>query len=422
MSYPKKHIVNTLFLVILLIVSKQSNCQVIQDTGDVFAEISAIIASMPGHSGNNYSSPNANQLNIWENTLNSLLLGNYSEASNTANTIGYNLVEFLDTTTIPNTTYYILKTNSANYWGTYVYNPNYCRPLVIQSPHPKKDFNTGKEGIHIFKEVEALFFCLSGTSRCNNSSYSSCDGSTSVCSGSSENYRISDLSHNTSTIFQRTTDVLLSKYNNSHFIQLHGFSKLTTDPYVILSNGTQVTPSPDYLSIFKTKLFDEDHLLTFKIAHVDLSWTRLRGFTNTQGRLINSSLDFCNSNATTTNGRFFHVEQEKTKLRDDSIGWNKVANALKNTFICSPLFIEQASFNGKIKIYPNPTTNLITIEGNKIEKDKIKIYNIIGQEVSPFVRINYRNQTKVIVDLTDLPSGIYILKTKTTANIVYKQL
>lgn len=417
----KKPIGSILFLAISLIFSKQSNCQVIQDSGDIFTEISSVISDMPGDSGNDYSNPNSSQLNTWTNVLDNLLLGNYSLASDSLNTLGYDLIEFLDTTTVPNITYYILKTNSINYWGTYVYNPNYCRPLVIQSPHPKKDFNTGKQGIHVFKKTEAMFFCLSGTSRCNSSLYSSCDGTTSICSGSSERYRISDLSHTISTIFQNTTKKLFNDYSDTYFIQLHGFSKLSTDPYVILSNGTQVTPSTDKLSTFKTKLFDEDNSLTFKIAHVDLTWTRLRGFFNTQGRLINSSSDFCNSDATTTKGRFFHMEQEKTKLRDDSTGWNKVVNALNNTFTCSTLSVNQDSFNNEIKIYSNLTTNLITVKGNNIKMNDIKIYNMLGQKISKFNRIIYKDQTKIKIDMTNLSSGIYILKIKTTTNIVYKQ-
>lgn len=417
-----KNIINIFFLISLLLINQHINSQVIQVSGDLSAEISSIISSMPGNSGNDYSAPNTTQLNTWNNVLNDLFQGNYSVAGNIANNLGYDLIEFLDTTTIPNTTYYMLKTNSTNYWGTYVYNPNYCRTLVIQSPHPKKDFNTGQQGIHVFKETKAIFFCLSGTSRCNNSSYSSCDGTTSICSGNSESYRISDLSHNTSTIFQNTTGKLFNNYNNTHFIQLHGFSKLATDPYVIISNGTQVTPSPDNISTFKTKLFDEDNLLTFKIAHIDLSWTKLRGFFNTQGRLINSSTDFCNSNATTTNGRFFHIEQEKTKLRDDSMGWDKVANALNNTFLCSTLSVEKVNFKDNIIIYPNPTLNSITIEGNNItELNKYKIYNILGQDLSKSTEVIYTNLSKIIIDLTDLPSGIYILKIQTTTNILYKQ-
>lgn len=323
-----------LLLFLLFIISKVTYTQIVKDTGQIFNEISGIISSMPGHSGNNYSDPDATELNSWDNILDYMLAANYAQADDTADGINYDVVQFLDTTETEHRTYYILKANGTNYWGTYVYNPNYCRPLVIQSPHPLKDFNTGKQGIHVFHKAEALFFCLSGTSRCNHTSHSTCDGTTTVCSGSSESYRISDLSHSVSSIYQGTTNKLLTSFSNTYFVQLHGFTKLASDPFVILSNGTQVTPDPDYIIPLKNNLLAEDNTLTFKIAHIDLTWTRLRGFKNTQGRLINSSTDACNADATTSNGRFIHIEQEKTKLRDNETGWDKLANALINTFTC----------------------------------------------------------------------------------------
>ena len=335
--------------------------------------------------------------------LENMLQGDYAKASDSANAIGYDLIQFLDTTGSNNTTYYLLRTSSTNYWGTYVYNPNYCRPLVIQSPHPIKDPNSGIEGIYVFKRTEALFFCLSGTNRCNNSSYSTCDGATLMCSSTAESYRISDLPHNISTIFQSTTDSLFRKHNNTHFIQLHGFTKLSTDPYVILSNGTQLTPFLDYMSIFKTKLYDEDSLLTFKVAHVDLTWTRLRGFYNVQGRLINSSSDYCNSNATTTNGRFFHFEQEQTKLRDDETGWDKVANALINTFTCPNLSNEPLNLTEKATISPNPTNDQVTLDVNGYNGPvTVELYNLSGR------LFEITNSTTI--SLKDFAKGIYVFK------------
>ena len=153
---------------------------------------------------------------------------------------------------------------------------------------------------------------LSGTHRCNSLTHSSCDGTTSICSKTdmSEVYPIFD----------------------NYFAQLHGFSKRDTDPFVIMSSGTRETPIPDYLSALSIALFDVDNTLSFKIAHIDIRWTRLIGFTNTQGRYINSSVNACEDNATMTNGRFMHLEQEKFKWRNDSSGWHKMAMALDATF------------------------------------------------------------------------------------------
>ena len=75
--------------------------------------------------------------------------------------------------------------------------------------------------------------------------------------------------------------MLFDTYDNSVFVQLHGFGKRTNDPYLIVSNGTRVTPTVDYISLIEQELFKIDPSLTFKIAHINQDWSRLIAFTNT---------------------------------------------------------------------------------------------------------------------------------------------
>ena len=77
--------------------------------------------------------------------------------------------------------------------------------------------------------------------------------------------------------------------------------------------------------------------------------------------------------------------------------------------------------NSQIEIYPNPTNNNITLVGNKNELEDISIYNTLGQDITLLTQQLEINKSKVIIDLTRLNSGIYYIKTKTTANKVYKQ-
>ncbi|MBD78614.1 MAG: hypothetical protein CL840_06830 [Crocinitomicaceae bacterium] len=398
-----------LWFIVLVIFSIIINEFAIAQTtksGDLFKEISSTISNLPGSSGDKYHLPSSTQMTTWTNTLDLLLSAKYSAASDSVSKLGYRLVNFTDTTTSPSNNYYVLEARDTNHWGTYIYNPNYCRPLVIQSPHSKKDANTGHQGIHVFIETQALFFFLNGTHRCNSSVNSSCTGTTTACSSTSAPFRISDLAHHTSSIFQKSTEVLFTKFSNTHFIQLHGFSKKSTDPYVILSNGTQVTPTPDYMADFKSNLYNEDTSLTFKVAHLDLSWTRLRGFSNTQGRLINSGSDPCNANATQSNGRFFHMEQEKEKLRKNKDTWNKVANALIKTFSCSPSFINPVNQLETYEVYPNPVSDVIRIDFESAGKRKIRLFSLSGNMVMETLK----EQKAVALNLGELPCGVYIMK------------
>lgn len=273
------------------------------------------------------------------------LSGNYSASADSVTSLDYSVVQFTDTTGTEDQIYYMLKNKGTNYWGTYVLNPLYCRSLVVQSPHPIKDFNTGKQGVYVFRETKALFFAMSGTSRCNQTAFSSCDGTTTVCSGSDDKFRLSDMAHNDSTVFQSTTDTLARRFPQSVFVQLHGFDKGSSDPYVIMSNGTRNTPTPDYVTQIRDELYAIDTVLTFKRAHIDVSWNKLVALTNTQGRRINGSSDPCSTSPSATSGRFIHIEQEKTRLRNNSSGWAKMVSALSTVFVCETLLpIELKSF------------------------------------------------------------------------------
>jgi len=303
-------------------------------SGNIEDYIGNIIENAPSSGGDNYTTPTTSQLVICNDIVDAILVDDIDEAVLKSGEIGYQITEFTDTTLSPNKIFYIIEKKSAasNFWGTYIFSKTPDRgDLVIMAPHSKYDTNTGKEAVYCFKNSLARAVFINGTHRCNSGDLSSCSGTTSAC-GSSESFRISDMAHTTTSMFQSITKTVFNTISSSVFIQLHGFSKQVSDPFVIMSNGTRETLSTDYATLIKDALLIEDNSLTFKLAHVDTNWTRLIGFTNTQGRLINNSSDACNTPATNTTGRFIHIEQEKSKLRDDSTGWNKMSNALKTVF------------------------------------------------------------------------------------------
>lgn len=69
-----------------------------------------------------------------------------------------------------------------------------------------------------------------------------------------------------------------------------------------------------------------------------------------------------------------------------------------------------------ITIYPNPTTDILHINGGNFNKNDIKIYNLIGQDITYLT--TYENNK---VNVSKLPIGYYILKTKTFANKIFKK-
>lgn len=325
----------------------------LMESGDISAVVSDLVSDMPGNSGNDYTVPMMGELTDWETMFDNLLAAQYNTAAAQAAALDYELIEFSDTPT--GETYYLLKKTDAgaNYWGTYVLNPNACRDdLILMAPHPRFDLNTGRQAAFCFQTLDALFFMMSGTHRCNHDDASDCDGETTACSSPIEApFRISDMAHVTNAIWQRSTERLLVNFPDAFFVQLHGFTKLVSDPYVIMSNGTRITPMTDPLITLRNELLVVDNTLTFKIAHIDLAWDKLIALTNTNGRLVNGSPDPCFDDAMDTEGRFLHIEQERTKLRDDETGWNKMATALGATFPgpgCALLPLELSAFRATL--------------------------------------------------------------------------
>lgn len=388
-------------------------------TGNLEDYIATKISNAPGSSGDDYMIPTSNDLTTWNIIIDEILIGNITNARTNAAALNYQVTEFTDTSLSPNQVFYVLeeKSSQTNYWGTYVFSKTPTRNnLVIQAPHSKYDTNTGKEAVYCFKNLVAKALFINGTHRCNNSDSSSCSGTTSAC-GSSEAFRVSDLAHNTMSVFQKTTENVFNTVTNSVFIQLHGFGKKSTDPYVIISNGTRATPTTDYAVQLKDALFAADSNLTFKLAHIDTGWTRLIGFTNTQGRLINNSADYCSTSAITTSGRFIHVEQEKSKLRADVSGWTKMKTALSNVF-SSTLDVNTYELEKEISISPNPTSGLIKIKGENIKR--IEVLNQLGQTVQEIEHT--KNSNIVFVNLKKQATGVYFFKIKTSKGILKKKI
>jgi hypothetical protein len=403
--------------ILLIAIPRLTDAQLVQ-SGDFIAHINTLISALPGASSNEYTDPTNTDTHTWELALQALDVGDFILANSHANAVEYDLVLYTDNGTQNEYLTLQKQANGTNFWGTYVFNANPCRSqLVIQSPHPKKDFNTGKEGAWVFHHIGARAFFLSGANRCNSTDASLCDGTTSVCLGTSSPFQISDQAHNDQGFFQVSTSWMNEGIDSLYFIQFHGFSKDTADPYVILSNGSYDSPtSHDYLFDVENELLLLDNTLSFKTAHLDIGWTRLVGRTNTQGRYLNSTNSPCDTYASTNTGRFLHIEQEKTKLRDDSVGWNKMRFALEQTFACDTAFSDtansiQSRSQLELHIFPNPTRNQLYIQSKRqsLEDLSIRIFSIYGVAMPAPNVVRTTNQ-QMSIDVSRIPDGIYFLQ------------
>jgi len=79
-----------------------------------------------------------------------------------------------------------------------------------------------------------------------------------------------------------------------------------------------------------------------------------------------------------------------------------------------------------ISFYPNPANNFVTLNSKNGIITSIQLLNNLGQNVSNSVKKKHMLSTKVIIDTSALPIGVYIVLTQinnkiTTANKMYKQ-
>ncbi len=187
--------------------------------------------------------------------------------------------------------------------------------LILEVPHAGLETGTVAQAAFLMQKLGARAILMSGMHRCAASTYSDCDGKTSVC-GESEGYRTSDAAHSVDGVFQDIHQRLTRAWPKSLVIQLHGMRPSDQGPMVILSSTAKGLKGDDGpvgdLRASLRKQF-KDKVLVFSCHNPEdlkQGFRLLCGFTNVQGREINGSTDPCDDNATSSAERFIHVEQD----------------------------------------------------------------------------------------------------------------
>jgi hypothetical protein len=75
----------------------------------------------------------------------------------------------------------------------------------------------------------------------------------------------------------------------------------------------------------------------------------------------------------------------------------------------------------KTQVFPNPSYGLVTITGSEEELENIKIFTILGKDVSKEVAQVILNSNEIEVDLSTLEGGMYIIKAQSSAHKIYKK-
>ncbi len=81
--------------------------------------------------------------------------------------------------------------------------------------------------------------------------------------------------------------------------------------------------------------------------------------------------------------------------------------------------VEEEELASKIKIYPNPSDGIITIENNLDMNVDVEVLNIIGTSILNNIQINYGSN---LLDFSILDKGVYVLRFKYKGNSYSKKI
>lgn len=88
-------------------------------------------------------------------------------------------------------------------------------------------------------------------------------------------------------------------------------------------------------------------------------------------------------------------------------------SAVKDVSMLSP--------RAKVVLYPNPAQDAIIINGNESELNKIRIYDLLGKDVTNQIKEVKIHSTQLSIDLKNLNAGLYYLRTPNSTTKLYKQ-
>lgn len=95
-----------------------------------------------------------------------------------------------------------------------------------------------------------------------------------------------------------------------------------------------------------------------------------------------------------------------------------ITNTTVNTIIEKTTGINKVNQEADVSVYPNPNNGLFNVSASSKIKS-IKVYNLIGKSI---FETNDLNNKKAIVNLQNINSGIYLLKTETEKGIIVKKI
>jgi hypothetical protein len=175
-------------------------------------------------------------------------------------------------------------------------------------------------------------------------------------------------------------------------IELASFTAERTDDQVELRWETLSETNNEFFSIEKSK----DAVNWIELARVE-------GAGNSS-----SALSYLYLDSSTSVGEVYYYRLKQTDY-DGGFSYSDITIVRAKEGPLQPL-----------KYYPNPFTNRLIIEGAALLPKEVKMYDLAGNNVTAKIQIVSHTKNQLILDVSNLSTGSYIVKTSQDSEVVIK--
>jgi hypothetical protein len=81
----------------------------------------------------------------------------------------------------------------------------------------------------------------------------------------------------------------------------------------------------------------------------------------------------------------------------------------------------EISLNQPSRLYPNPFANQLILDGKILDLNSIRIYNVIGQDLSHQLELISQSESRIVFDMSKFSFGTYLLKTALDSKVIIKK-
>jgi hypothetical protein len=233
-----------------------------------------------------------------------------------------------------------------------------------------------------------------------------------------------------------TNDVRLLVDDDGNFTnaQIYDSPTVTVENGSIVLSGIDIAAIPmnstKYITIGSISSFLPVELLSFNATAVDktvhLDWQTASEMNNDYFTVERSQKGLEWEHVSTVKGAGNSIESKTYRAIDDNPYSGHSYYRLKQTdfdgqFAYAPIrAVYLETDQTTIRIYPNPSSNQITVEGHANELEGLRIFNVLGQDVTAYTTIS-GTADKLMIDLQQLPNGLYSVRTRTAVRKVIKK-